>query len=75
MEAIRYIARVLPDGHLPLPRETRIPKGARFEIILLSLRKEEGVYQRAERLAEKKGFSHLGKKDIERIIHKIRGVG
>jgi len=33
-----------------------------------------GIFSYTETLAKEKGFSHLTEKDIEKIIHEIRGV-
>ncbi len=33
----------------------------------------EGLYRYAEKLAEERGFSHLGEEDVERWLHEGKG--
>lgn len=71
MEAIRYLGKVLTDGHLSLPDDTAKKKGMVFEVILLPLNQID-IYPFTEKLADEKGFSNYTEKDIERIIHASR---
>jgi len=73
MEALRFIGKVLEDGHLSLPDDTAKEVGKQFEVILLPLN-EHGAAQYAENLAREKGFSELTEDDVERIIHESRGI-
>ncbi len=73
MEAKKFIAKVLPDGHLSLPEDTSKEVGRIFEVILLPVEEAE-IYTYAEALAEEKRFSELTEDDIERIIHESRGI-
>ena len=73
MEVKRFIGKVLPDGHLSLSKDTAKEVGKVFEVILLPP-EELDIYSFAEGIAKEKGFSQLTEKDIEKIIHKSRGV-
>lgn len=73
MEAIRYLGKVLSDGHLSLPDDTAKQKGKMFEVILLPFNQID-IYSFTEKLADEKGFSKYTEKDIERIIHESRGL-
>ena len=73
MEAQKFISKVLPDGHLSLPKETAQDVGKIFEVILIPLGDSQ-IYSYAEDLAEQKGFSNITEEDIEKIIHESRGV-
>lgn len=73
MEAQKFISKVLPDGHLSLPKETAQDVGKIFEVILIPL-DDSQIYSYAEDLAEQKGFSNITEEDIEKIIHESRGV-
>ncbi len=72
MKAQKFIGKVLPDGHLSLPKDIA-KKGEVFEVILIPF-KEAEIHSYAENLAEEKGFSKLTEKDIEKIIHESRGI-
>jgi len=73
MEAVRFVGRVLEDGHLSLPKDTAREVGKQFEVILLPVGEAE-VSAYAENLAREKGFSELTEDDIARIIHESRGI-
>ena len=73
MEAVRFVGKVLEDGHLSLPRDTAKEVGKEFEVILLPL-EGAGVSAYAENLAREKVFSDLTEDDVERIIHESRRV-
>jgi len=74
MEAKRFISKVLPDGHLSLPKDTAKDVGKIFEVILIPLKDAE-IYSYTETLAKEKNFSKFTEEDIEKIIHESRGVG
>ncbi len=69
----RFIGKVLEDGHLSLPEDIAKEKGKTFEVILLPVEGPD-IFSYTETLAKEKGVSHLTEKDIEKIIHEIRGV-
>jgi len=69
----RFIGKVLPDGHLSLPKETAKEVGSVFEVVLMPLEDLE-IYSFAESLAREKGFISFTEEDLERIIHESRGV-
>jgi len=73
MEIIKFLSKVLPDGHLSLPDDTAKDVGKMFEVILIPLDDTE-IYTYAETLAKEKGFSELSEDDIEDIIHESRGI-
>jgi len=73
MEAVRFVGKVLEDGHLSLPEDTSKEVGRRFEVILLPLEDPE-VSAYAEGLAREKSFSQLTEGDVARIIHESRGL-
>ena len=73
MEAVRFVGKVLEDGHLSLPKATAKRVGKQFEVILLPL-EDEDVSGYAEDLAREKGFSELTEDDVDRIIHESRGI-
>jgi len=54
-EAIRFIGKVLPDGHLSLPLEAAQQIGTAFDVVLLPV-KNQDIYDFAESLAEEKAF-------------------
>jgi len=70
---IRFIGKVLPDGHLSLPEDAAREVGSVFEVLLMPV-EEPDIYSYAGMLAKDKGFSELSEQDIERIIHESRGV-
>ena len=72
-EAIRYIGKVLPDGHLSLPEEAAHQIGIVFDVVLLPVN-SQNIYDFAESLAGEKGFSSFSDSDIEDVIHKSRDV-
>ncbi len=72
-EAIRFIGKVLPDGHLSLPAEAAEQIGRVFDCVLLPV-KDQDIYDFAESLAKEKGFFSMKADDIETIIHESRGV-
>ena len=73
MEAVRFVGKVLEDGHLSLPKDTAREVGKQFDVILLPLEEAE-VLEYAENLAREKGFSELTEDDVARIIHESRGI-
>lgn len=73
MEAVRFVGKVLEDGHLSLPKDTARKVGKQFEVILLPV-EEAGGSAYAENLAREKGFSDLTEDDVARIIHESRGI-
>lgn len=73
MQAIKFISKVLKDGHLSLPKEFKRKTGQMFEVILLPLDKAN-VYSYAEELAAEKGFYSLSENEIEKIIHESRSI-
>ena len=73
MEIIKFLSKVLPDGHLSLPDDTAKDVGKMFEVILIPL-DDTDIYSYAETLAKEKGFSELSEDDIEDIIHESRGI-
>ncbi|MBF0542767.1 MAG: hypothetical protein HQK91_15140 [Nitrospirae bacterium] len=71
--ALRFISKVMPDGHLLLPEDTAKDVGSVFEVILIPF-EDVDIYNYTESLAKEKGFDHLTEMDIENIIHQYRGV-
>jgi len=71
--ALRFIGKVLPDGHLSLPEDASKKIGSVFDVLLMPV-EEPDVYGYAEALAKEKGFSVLSEENIENIIHSSRGV-
>lgn len=72
-EAIRFIGKVLSDGHLSLPIEAAQQIGTTFDVVLLPV-KNQDIYGFAESLAEEKGFSSMTLNDIENLVHESRGI-
>jgi len=73
MQATKFISKVLPDGHLSIPKEIAKRKGRVFEVILLPVQ-DTDVYSFAENIAREKGFYAITEKEIEKIIHESRGM-
>lgn len=71
--ARKFIGKVLPDGHLSLPKDAAKEIGSIFEVVLLPVT-EPDIYNYAGALARSKKFAKLTEKDIEKIIHDSRGV-
>lgn len=71
--AIRFIGKVLPDGHLTLPAEAANEVGHVFDVVLMPV-EEPDIYSYAESIAREKGFAEMTEQDIERIIHESRGI-
>jgi hypothetical protein len=71
--AKRFIGKVLPDGHLSLPDETAKEVGSVYDVVLMPV-EGAGIYSFAESLAREKGFITFTEEDIEKIIHKSRGI-
>jgi len=72
-ETIRFIGKVLPDGHLSLPENAAKQVGSVFEVILHPAG-DADIYGYAEALAKEKGFKELTIDDVEKVIHESRGV-
>jgi len=72
-EVKRFIGKVLPDGHLSLPHDTAKEIGSVFDVVLMPVEEPE-IYSFAESLAREKGFINFTEEDVERIIHKSRGI-
>ena len=72
-EAIRFIGKVLPDGHFSLPAEAAEQIGSIFDCVLLPV-KDQDIYDFAESLVKEKGFSSMTVDDIETIVHESRGI-
>jgi hypothetical protein len=72
-EAIRFIGKVLPDGHLSLPVEASRQIGSVFDVVLLPVNNQD-IYEFAESLANDKGIAALSLDDIESIVHESRGI-
>ncbi len=72
-EAIRFIGKVLPDGHLSLPLEAAQQIGSVFDVVLLPV-KDQDVYDFAETLAKEKDIPSLTLDDIAAIVHESRGI-
>ena len=73
MEAVRFIGKVLKDGHLSLPEHMAKKVGEQFEVVLVPLEERHGSAY-AEGLARQKGFSELTEDDVARTIHESRGI-
>jgi hypothetical protein len=71
--AMRFIGKVLPDGHLSLPEDAAKEIGSVFNVLLMPVEVPD-IYGYAEALAKEKGFSDLSEENIEKIIHSSRGV-
>ena len=69
----RFIGKVQPDGHLSLPDETAKEVGSVFDVVLMPVEDSE-IYSFAESLAREKGFIDFSEEDVEKIIHKSRGI-
>ncbi len=72
-EVIRFIGKVLPDGHLSLPAEASKQIGSVFDVVLLPVNNHD-IYEFAESLAKDKGIAALSLEDIESIVHESRGL-
>jgi len=72
-EAIRFIGKVLPDGHLSLPLEAAQQIGSVFDVVLLPV-KDQDVYDFAETLAKEKDITSLTLDDIAALVHESRGI-
>ncbi|MCX5859518.1 MAG: hypothetical protein NT056_06425 [Proteobacteria bacterium] len=73
MEGIKFIGKVLADGHLDLPKDKAKEVGKLYEVTIVPL-EESGVYSTAEKIASDKGFYVLTEGDIEKIIHESRNI-
>ncbi|MCH8318632.1 MAG: hypothetical protein IIA88_09075 [Bacteroidetes bacterium] len=71
MEAQKFISKVLPDGHLSIPKEISKKIGKSYEVILVPL---DDIDSYSEELIKKKGLENLTESDIEKIIHESRGI-
>lgn len=71
--SVRFIGKVLSDGHLSLPENMAKEVGNVFDVRMESL-EEPDIYSCAATVAKEKGFSDLTEQEIERIIHESRGV-
>lgn len=73
MEAVKFISKVLPDGHLDLPKDKAKEVGKAYEVTLVPLEESE-IYPVAEKIAKDKNFSEITEGDIEKIIHESRNI-
>ncbi len=73
MDPIRYIAKVLPDGHLPLPEPARSEAGNMFEVILMPLSPGPEVYNRIEEIVAARKIVHFSLDELAAVVAKVRG--
>jgi len=70
--AMRFIGKVLPDGHLSLPEDAAKEVGSVFEVLLMPV-EEQDIYSYTKMLAKEKGLADLSEHDLDKIIHEARG--
>lgn len=74
MDPVRYIAKVLPDGHLPLPDTVKGAEGKIFEVILLPLSPGIEVYNRMEEIVGARKIAHYSLDELASFVAGLRGV-
>ncbi len=73
MRAVKTYAEVGSDKSLILKSLPFAP-GSRVEVIVFSTTDGEDVFQTMDRIVKKKGIKPLTMKQVERIVHDVRGV-
>ncbi|MBW8051113.1 MAG: hypothetical protein FVQ77_12395 [Cytophagales bacterium] len=73
MEAQKFISKVLPDGHLSILKEISKKVGKIYEVILVPY-EETDIFSYSKKIAKERKIPKLSEKELERIIHEIRGV-
>ena len=73
MQTRMYLGKVLPDGHLTLPKEVAKKVGQEFKVVLFPAARNS-IYKFTEKLARDKEFERYTEDDIEQIIHESRGI-
>ena len=73
MQATRIISKVLPNGHIALPKEFSKKAGKFYEVILVPVDEPE-IYSYSESIAKRKKIPRLSESALTKIIHASRGV-
>jgi hypothetical protein len=73
VEPIRYIAKVLPDGHLPLPDAVRNQTGNVFDVILMPLSPGTEVYNRIEEIVAARKIINHSLDEVAELVATFRG--
>ena len=73
MKAIKKLAEVERDKSITL-RSLPFKPGSRVEVIVLPAGKGEDIFTFTDTLVKKKKIARMGLREIERIVHEIRGI-
>lgn len=73
MRAVKTYAEVGSDKSLILKALPFTP-GSRVEVIVFPATDAEDVFPIMDRIVKKKGIKHLTMKQVEKIVHDVRGV-
>jgi hypothetical protein len=74
MRAVKTYAEVGSDKSLILKSLPFAP-GSRVEVIVFPMEDGEDVFPTMDRIVKKKGIKPLTMKQVEQIVHDVRGVG
>ncbi|MFH1973993.1 MAG: hypothetical protein ABIJ52_00345 [Pseudomonadota bacterium] len=73
MRAVKTYAEVGPDKSLIIKSLPFAP-GSRVEIIVFPMEDDEDVFPTMDRIVKKRGIKPLTMKQVEQIVHDVRGV-
>ena len=73
MKAIKKLAEVGRDKSITL-RSLPFKPGSKVEVIVLPLGEKEDIFTFTDALMKKKKIAPMDLKEIEKIVHEIRGI-
>jgi predicted DNA-binding antitoxin AbrB/MazE fold protein len=73
MKAIKKLVVVERDKSVTL-RSLPFKPGSKVEVIVLPSVKEEDIFSFADSVLKKKGIAPMSLKEIEKVVHEVRGV-
>jgi len=73
MKAIKKLVEVERDKSVTL-RSLPFKPGSKVEVIVLPSVKEEDIFSFADSVLKKKGIAPMSLKEIEKVVHEVRGV-
>jgi predicted DNA-binding antitoxin AbrB/MazE fold protein len=73
MKAIKKLVEVERDKSVTL-RSLPFKPGSKVEVIVLPSVKEEDIFSFTDSVLKKKGIAPMSLKEIEKVVHEVRGV-
>ena len=73
MKAVKKLLEVADNKSITI-RSLPFKPGSKVEVIVFPSEKKEDIFDFMDKTARRKGIKPLGLREIEKVVHEVRGV-